>query len=426
MKKLLILLILLSHSFFAMAENKWDLLYFIKDNALDVAVNNIQYSVEDLSFSHMKSITSLKIYDKDISELPNEIYLLKSLRSLSINRTNLKKLPDSFMNLKELVNLSLSNNKLEELPKNFFSNFKNPFVSYLGAIWPGVTLDISNNRISHFDKSICEVNRIYQFNFYNNHLDSFPNCTNSMPSGVVWYISSKFGSSVAPGNIFTDGYDSNNVDMKEFIEKAGWEVSKDVVIINYSFESNKTISFDYILGDDINITSYLWNFGDGNISTNENPTYSYSNYGDYNITLTLNKGEFNISKLITIEPRVLELTKGWNMITPPTKDDIDASIFEKVWSYDWSYYNSQWNSNHSFLIPTVGYWVKLNEDLNYSYSGEVYKLPNYKIKEGWNLVGSGEKYFKEDDNLTLWSYKNNEWFLNPKEINIGSAFWIKK
>ena len=110
------------------------------------------------------------------------------------------------------------------------------------------------------------------------------------------------------------------------------------------------------------------------------------------------------------------------MITLPTKNDINASLFEKVWSFD----NNKWDDNHTFLTPTIGYWVKINEDLNYSYSGEVYELPNYKIKEGWNLVGSGEKYFKRDYNLTLWNFKSDEWFLNPKEINIGNAFWIKK
>ncbi len=62
---------------------------------------------------------------------------------------------------------------------------------------------------------------------------------------------------------------------------------------------------------------------------------------------------FHINKIYRRVVR--KLTKDWNMITTPTKDDINVSIFNKV-----------------------------------------------------------------------WSFKNNEWILNPKEINIGSAFWIKE
>ena len=34
-----------------------------------------------------------------------------------------------------------------------------------------------------------------------------------------------------------------------------------------------------------NATSYLWNFGDGNLSTDENPIYAYSEYGQYVVTM---------------------------------------------------------------------------------------------------------------------------------------------
>jgi gliding motility-associated-like protein len=36
-----------------------------------------------------------------------------------------------------------------------------------------------------------------------------------------------------------------------------------------------------------NITSYLWNFGDGNTSTQAAPTHTYTNQGKYNVTLTI-------------------------------------------------------------------------------------------------------------------------------------------
>ncbi|NNF36719.1 MAG: PKD domain-containing protein [Saprospiraceae bacterium] len=36
----------------------------------------------------------------------------------------------------------------------------------------------------------------------------------------------------------------------------------------------------------INATSYMWDFGDGGMSSEENPTYTYGNEGEYTITLT--------------------------------------------------------------------------------------------------------------------------------------------
>ena len=42
--------------------------------------------------------------------------------------------------------------------------------------------------------------------------------------------------------------------------------------------------------DSYKATSWLWNFGDGNTSTAQNPTHSYSTAGDYTVTLTINGG----------------------------------------------------------------------------------------------------------------------------------------
>lgn len=40
-----------------------------------------------------------------------------------------------------------------------------------------------------------------------------------------------------------------------------------------------------------NITSYLWNFGDGNTSTQENPNHTYQNSGSYTVSLTVSNGD---------------------------------------------------------------------------------------------------------------------------------------
>ena len=46
---------------------------------------------------------------------------------------------------------------------------------------------------------------------------------------------------------------------------------------------NSSLSFD----DDGNIVNYTWDFGDGNISYEANPTHAYEKAGTYNVTLTI-------------------------------------------------------------------------------------------------------------------------------------------
>ena len=59
-----------------------------------------------------------------------------------------------------------------------------------------------------------------------------------------------------------------------------------------------------------NATSYEWDFGDGNSSTEENPAHSYSSAGEYTITLTANGegGSALTIRLMIIWDLVLEVT----------------------------------------------------------------------------------------------------------------------
>lgn len=58
----------------------------------------------------------------------------------------------------------------------------------------------------------------------------------------------------------------------------------DYPIANFSYSANQlTVLFSNLTQ---NATSYLWNFGDGNISNDENPTHTYSSPSTYTVTLT--------------------------------------------------------------------------------------------------------------------------------------------
>jgi len=71
-----------------------------------------------------------------------------------------------------------------------------------------------------------------------------------------------------------------------------------------------TANFTYIISNNnviftntsVNCTSYSWNFGDGHVSTLQNPTYIYSLSGSYTVTLTVtnNNGTNSINHVVVV------------------------------------------------------------------------------------------------------------------------------
>lgn len=76
--------------------------------------------------------------------------------------------------------------------------------------------------------------------------------------------------------------------------------------------------------------SYLWSFGDGNTSTDENPTYNYSDYGEYEVTLEVhNCGKTGMKKhtLILSDVQVCESVSDHVSIAPnPAKDNVSVTV----------------------------------------------------------------------------------------------------
>ena len=75
-----------------------------------------------------------------------------------------------------------------------------------------------------------------------------------------------------------------------------------------SIEVNETIAFTNFSE---NATSYLWDFGDGNSSTNEHPTHSYSSKGTYTVTLTAIGNGGQDTNVQTLEV-IATLSGSWN------------------------------------------------------------------------------------------------------------------
>ena len=67
-------------------------------------------------------------------------------------------------------------------------------------------------------------------------------------------------------------------------------------MLSYSFDYTEINIGDYVSFYDTSNgepTSWNWNFGDGNNSTDQNPVHSYAAAGEYDVTLTVSNSTEN-------------------------------------------------------------------------------------------------------------------------------------
>ena len=142
------------------------------------------------------------------------------------------------------------------------------------------------------------------------------------PSGIVMD---------AAGNVFISGYfaDDINFGSDSFISY-GWQ---DIFIAKLGADFQANFYVDVTAGDvplEVtftnnsigNITNYLWNFGDGSTSTQENPTHTYQYVGNYTVTLTVE--DSRMSDTFTRENYIQ--ANGYPMIAANQSEGIDFGV----------------------------------------------------------------------------------------------------
>jgi uncharacterized membrane protein len=70
------------------------------------------------------------------------------------------------------------------------------------------------------------------------------------------------------------------------------------IIILRTTDGGPSITFDNISE---NAQKYLWDFGDGATSTDENPTHVYSNYNSKTVKLTSSNGKSTATAVVKIQ-----------------------------------------------------------------------------------------------------------------------------
>jgi beta propeller repeat protein len=128
-------------------------------------------------------------------------------------------------------------------------------------------------------------------------------------------------------------------------------------------------------------TSWVWDFGDGNTSTEQNPTHIYSAVGNYIINLTVSENDSTYSKnvaIVVLKSMNIEADFSTNVskgYVPLSVQFTDLSKNAVYWSWDFgdgtfdSNVQTQQNPIHTF--STAGNYTVTLSASNYSY-------PDYK------------------------------------------------
>jgi PKD repeat protein len=186
--------------------------------------------------------------------------------------------------------------------------------------------------------------------------------------------------------------------------------------LSADFEADITSGFAplTVIFDDLStgsITSWEWNFGNGETSTLQNPTVTYSVAGSYTISLTVSDGTYQITE--TKEDYVEVYSSIFNdgfedyddfsiNFSPWTNIDVDGSSTYGISGYSWQ--NA--NDSQAFIIfnPASTSPVLTDADAH-----------------------SGSKYaacFSSADP----TYLNNDWLITP-QISLNDSyvlsFWAK-
>ena len=146
------------------------------------------------------------------------------------------------------------------------------------------------------------------------------------------------------------------------VKGVGQNICKDYPDPDWSFNqgacTSKTIEF---YTDSTNVSSYLWEFGDGQTSTLRNPIHDYSNYDIYSVSLTITYKNGCIKKPET--KKVAITADKENLIS--TKDTTICSGQSINISTAGNGFDSCWESNSTLIQTTNGYIAKPTKTTTY-------------------------------------------------------------
>ena len=73
-------------------------------------------------------------------------------------------------------------------------------------------------------------------------------------------------------------------------------------------------------------TSWMWNFGDGNTSTQQSPTHTYATNGPHYVTLTINNGACSFADSVSVSVGIEEISNTMNLVILPNPATSETTL----------------------------------------------------------------------------------------------------
>ncbi|PEE04066.1 collagenase ColA [Bacillus pseudomycoides] len=205
---------------------------------------------------------------------------------------------------------------------------------------------------------------------------------------------------------------------------------------SYYGEENNAIQFksDSSKAEDRKIVSYLWDFGDGKTSTEENPTHVYEKEGTYTATLTMkdDKGKESKEQMTVNVDRTRETYYGEENNAIQFKSDNSKAEDRKIISYLWDFgdgkTSTEENPTHAYekegtytatltMKDDKGKESKEQMTVNVDRIGETEKEPNNNPEQAnvipFNTLLKGS--FKDRDYKDTYTFNVS----SSKDMNIS-------
>jgi len=170
-----------------------------------------------------------------------------------------------------------------------------------------------------------------------------------------------------------------------------------------------------------NITSYLWNFGDGSTSTSENPEHTYQSSGSYDVSLTISDGvnqdtETKFSYIQVLTPTEPTLSNGFATPNPGTSGE--------TFSFYVTYTDPSGNTPSDVKLKFTTYTYSMNYVSGNVTSGAIYKYEGTISSTGTYAfhfeANSGQQRFPETVGQFLYLNVNQStvgWDIRITEID---------
>ncbi len=156
-----------------------------------------------------------------------------------------------------------------------------------------------------------------------------------------------------PTHIYTD---DGKYDVTLFVKdysSGGNSATKQIIVFNvpptanfYWTKENNLIKFiDYSYDTDGSIANWTWDFEDGNISYDQNPVHNYSDYGIYDVTLTIKDDDSavnSITKKINTLNHIPYVNFFWTPLQPTVLDtvqfdDESSGVDDELVNWTWNF-----------------------------------------------------------------------------------------